>query len=135
MPEMKIHQQFTRFIFVGGAATLAQYALLVLLVRMNMLAPVAASSVGFGVSSVLNYLMNRRFTFDSVRQHRTAVPRFAVVAISGLALNAASMWQLVTVFGQHYLVSQVIATLFTLAWNFVFHRIWTFQSSQATESS
>ena len=114
-----------RFTLVGGVATAIQYAVLVLLVRAGRLDPTAASSIGFAVSAVVNYLLNYRFTFRSDRPHGPAAAKFALLAGAGLLINAAIMHLLVGIL-MPYLLAQVCATLVVLLWNFIGNSMWTF---------
>lgn len=114
-----------RFVIVGGVATVIQYALLILFVRGFGVAPTAASSAGFVVSAVVNYLLNYRFTFQSNRPHAPAMAKFGLLAGAGLLINAAIMHLLVAA-GVHYLLAQVCATAVVLFWNFVGNSFWTF---------
>jgi putative flippase GtrA len=123
---MSLQAQFVKFALVGGLATALQYAILVVLVEGAQWPPVFASSMGFAVSALGNYLLNRRFTFRSQRRHLEAAPRFAVVAVIGFWINAAVVWLAFDAAGLHYLVAQVVATLATLGWTFAANRNWTF---------
>jgi putative flippase GtrA len=127
---MSIGRQFVRFLMVGGACTAFHYLVLIGLVHLGW-AAVPASSLGFSLSAVLNYALNRRLTFRSDAAHRRAVPRFALVALSGLALNAALLGLLHDGLGWHYLLAQVFATVGTLVWNFTLNRVWTFSTLTA----
>jgi len=124
---MKLPHQIIRFCVVGGLATGLQYVILVCLVHLG-LGPVLASSIGFCCSALLNYALNRRFTFESQREHRHALPRFALTALVGLGINGFLLWLFVVLGTPHYLLAQVGATIGTLAWNFVVNRQWTFRS-------
>jgi putative flippase GtrA len=123
---MSLQAQFVKFALVGGLATALHYAILVVLVEGPRWPPVVASSVGFAISALGNYLLNRRFTFRSQRRHVEAAPRFAVVAVVGFWINAGVMWLAFHAAGLHYLVAQVVATLVTLGWTFLANRNWTF---------
>ena len=117
--------RFLRFSVVGGIATAIQYALLILLVHALGMAPTPASSIGFGLSAGVNYLLNYRFTFQSSRAHGPAAAKFGLLAAAGLLVNAVIM-HLMTGAGVHYLLAQVCATVAVLFWNFVGNSIWTF---------
>lgn len=117
--------RFVRFTAVGGVATAIQYALLVLLVRGLRMAPTPASSIGFALSSFVNYLLNYRFTFHSDRPHAPAAAKFALLAGMGLLINAAIMHVMIRA-GVHYLIAQVCATGVVLFWNFIGNSLWTF---------
>ena len=122
---MRLAPQFFRFVIIGGLATAVQYVLLVVLVHAGMHA-VLASSIGFAISAVVNYLLNRRFTFGVEVKHARALPRFLLVALSGLACNGLLLALFVGPAGLHFVPAQLIATAGTLVWNFVLHRAWTF---------
>jgi putative flippase GtrA len=117
--------RFVRFSLVGGVATAIQYALLILLVRGFRMAPTPASSIGFVLSAVANYLLNYRFTFQSDRPHGPAAAKFGVLAGAGLLINAAIMHVMIGA-GVQYLIAQICATGVVLFWNFLGNSFWTF---------
>jgi putative flippase GtrA len=117
--------RFARYIFVGGIATAIQYVILILLVRGFRTAPTLASSIGFALSAGVNYLLNYRLTFQSDRPHGPAVAKFAVLAGTGLLINAVIM-RLLTGAGAQYLIAQVCATSVVLVFGFVGNSLWTF---------
>jgi len=123
---MKQLQEFVRFAAIGGLATAIQYATLILLFQLELAGAVVASSLGFALSALANYALNRTFTFQSTRPHFEALPRFAAVALLGLCINAALVWAFHVTADLHYLVAQVLATCGTLLWNYSVNRIWTF---------
>lgn len=124
----QLGKQFMSFATVGAIATLIHYAVLVFLTELAYAGPVAASAVGFSVSAIFNYLGNYFFTFSSTERHHLAVIKFAVVAISGLALNTFGMYIAVRVVGLYYLLAQVLCTGIVLVWNFTLNRAWTFRA-------
>ena len=126
--------QFLRFLLVGGLCTALQYLVLVAGVELGGADPLLASGAGFVLSAALNYLLNRRFTWASQADHRVAITRFALVVASGLLLNLLGMRLLHGYLHWHYVPSQVLTTLVTLAWNFAWHRYWTFATSERAGS-
>jgi putative flippase GtrA len=117
--------RFVRYLAVGGIATAIQYVLLILLVRALGMEPTAASTIGFALSAIVNYLLNYSFTFRSDRPHGPAAAKFAVLATSGLLINAVIMHLLVNA-GVRYLMAQVCATAVVLLWGFIGNTVWTF---------
>lgn len=117
--------RFVRFTAVGGVATGIQYAVLILLVSGGGMRPTPASSIGFALSAVVNYLLNYRYTFRSDRPHGPAAAKFAALAGTGLLINAAIMHLMVDA-GTPYLLAQVGATALVLCWNFAGNSLWTF---------
>ncbi len=119
--------QFLKFAAAGAVGTVCHYATLVLWVEVLALPVVAGALAGFCVGALVNYLLARRFVFDSDRPHGSALPRFAVVATAGAAINTGIV-ALLYGGGVHYLVAQAVATVAVLACNFIANRHWTFRS-------
>lgn len=132
---MKLSEQFIRFLFVGGSATILHYAILIALVQSGFAGPVVASSIGFAISALFNYALNRQFTFRSANPHSRAFPRFVTVALTGLAINATLLWIFVKTGLLHYLVAQMLATVGTLLWNFFINKFWTFSPISETDQT
>ena len=118
--------QFVRFASVGLLGTSCHYLTLMVLVGTG-LNPVTASACGFIVGALINYTLNRRFTFRSAIAHRTGLPRFLTIAGAGLLLNTTVMALLTVGLGLHYLLAQLVATGLVLFWNFFGNRLWTFR--------
>ena len=119
--------QFLRFATVGGIATLIQYLILIALVQGVNMHAVWASSIGFVVSAICNYLLNYRFTFRSNARHRQAMVKFFLVAGVGLVLNGLIMLVATEYLHVYYLLAQILATGLVLLWNFTGNRLWTFK--------
>jgi putative flippase GtrA len=119
-------RQFLRYGVVGVAGTALQYAILILLVHSTPLPAVAASTAGAIAGALLNYAFNHRWAFASTRSHDHALPRFAAVALAGIALNAIVMATMLEFPGAHYLVAQTVATGVVLIAGFLANRTWTF---------
>jgi putative flippase GtrA len=123
--------QFSRFVAIGAFATALQYCVLVILVQTGSQDAVTASNIGFCLSALANYAMNRKYTFRSAANHARAFPKFVAVMIVGLAINSSLMWIGHIVLAINYLVAQLGATFATLIWNFTVHRFWTFRASSS----
>jgi putative flippase GtrA len=108
--------------------TAAHFAVLVALVEGFDSAPVVASSAGFVVGAVVNYLLNRRYTFRTAHGHLYAFPRFMGVSVLGMLLNGVVMALMLHVSAINYVASQVFATGLVLLWNFSANRWWTFRA-------
>jgi putative flippase GtrA len=129
IPDRRTAAQFARFVGVGLVATGTQLLVLIALSRLRVCGPVAASSVGFALSAVVNYLLNFEFTFRSGQQHRVAAPRFAVVCTIGLIANAALMAILVHGLRVQAVAAQIVTICVVTAWNFIAHRSWTYEAA------
>lgn len=117
---------FIRFSVVGGISTISHYLAMITLIHRFEVEPTLASSTGFVLGALINYSLNRRFTFQSDRPHSSAVPRFMTAALSGLALNAGLLAASIYIIGVHYLLAQIVATAVVLFWNYALNKYWTF---------
>lgn len=122
-----IYRQLLSFVVIGGGCTLIQYIILYGLTEFLGVPPVISSSIGYALSAILNYLLNRRLTFNSERKHSESVPRFFAISIAGLIINAAIIYLFQTVGNVHYLIAQIFSTVIVLFWNFFVNRAWTFK--------
>ncbi|HQR11208.1 MAG TPA: GtrA family protein [Casimicrobiaceae bacterium] len=118
--------RFVRYAGAGVIGTGAHYAVLVAMVQGAGAGVVAASTAGAVVGAAINYALNHRFTFASRQSHRRALPRFAAVAVAGIALNALVLAAVLALVGPHYLVAQVAATVAVLVAGYLANRAWTF---------
>ena len=122
-----IRQQMLKFAVIGGIATAFQFAAIAVLVEIFSLHPVPASAIAFALSALLNYRLNHGLTFGGSARHSKALPRFMLVAATGLLLNSAIMALLYSGVGMHYLLSQIVATGVVFLWSFTGNRLWSFR--------
>lgn len=120
-------QQLIRFLLTGGLATALQYFVLAVCMGVLGWSAALASGTGYLAGSVLSYVMNYFFTFTSDRSHSQAMPRFYVMVAVGWGINTLVMAVLADGLGWNPWMSQFIATLLTLLWNFTVARIWVFK--------
>jgi len=64
--------QFLMFAGVGAIGTVGHYTTLIVLVQFWKVDPVFASSFGFVVGAVINYILNYHFTFQSEAAYGSA---------------------------------------------------------------
>jgi putative flippase GtrA len=136
---VKVHQsikkplgKFMAFGMVGAISTLAHYTTLVVLVETWAIHPGAATTLGFGLGALVNYLLNHRYTFNSTKAHRDSGPKFALIAVATGLLNTLMVYEGVDILGLNYLLVQVAATATVFLLNFVLNSLWTFRESDAT---
>ena len=118
--------QFLMFAGLGVIGTLSHYTVLVVLVQFWAVDPVFASSLGFVVGAVINYILNYHFTFQSQKRHSEALTKFLIVAIIGAGMNGFIMYIGVENTRMNYMIIQLFATVVVLLWNFIVNKLWTF---------
>ena len=77
-----------RFGLVGVLSNVVYFGALWLL-RTLLVPWWLAASVAYALSMLLNYALQRTFTFRSTRSHGQAARRYVVVQLTGLAINSA----------------------------------------------
>ena len=97
---MALAREFVRFAVVGAIATTIHAAVFTLLVETTPLDPVVATVLAFVVAFAAGFALNRTWTFGSRADPVAQLPRYLVVQLAGLALNAAIM--AIAVHGQHW---------------------------------
>lgn len=133
MPQMsdnsrpKVFRQFVQFAAVGLVGTVAQYAVLFVGVEGLGADAVASSSAGFCAGALANYALARHLVFRSSKPIRHTAWRFAVVALTGMALNAIAMHLMTNLFAMHYFLAQLSSTALVLTWNFAGNKWWSFR--------
>lgn len=123
---VRLAKQFVGFTGTGAIATGIQYTLLLLLAEIIGVSPVLASALGYGISSVANYLMKYHWVFASEHAHRRTAPRYALISAIGLSLNTGLMALGTQHTDWHYLLVQILVTGIVLIWNFAANALWTF---------
>lgn len=118
---------FSRFLASGGTAALVHWLVLWLCVSVAGWEGTISSTVGFVIAVIVSYLLNYYWTFRSAAGHLHTLPRFLLVAIPGLFLNAGIFALSYYGLGVHYMLAQVVATGTVLFWNFFLQRAWSFR--------
>lgn len=119
-------KQFIVYSIIGIIGTTGQYIVLIILVEIFGSNPVIATTFGFVVGAVINYILNYNFTFRSNKSHREAALKFLIVATVGASINSLIMYLGTEFLTLHYIIVQVIATILVLLWSFVINKYWTF---------
>ena len=114
-----------RFVMYGGAGAIGTAAhFMVLFATLRLLGPVAASTLGAIVGCIINYFLARQYVFASTTSCARSLPRFASVAIVGIAINAMIINAFVGVLP--IALSQVVASGTVLLLGYTLNKRWTF---------
>jgi putative flippase GtrA len=127
-PWRLLRQEFRRYLVVGALAAAIHWAILWGGVTLFHLEGTLSTTLGFITSATLSYLLNYFWTFRSTASHALALPRFVVVAVCGLVLNATIFAGVKYGWEMHFFVAQGAATGIVLFWNFSLQRLWSFRA-------
>ena len=126
-----------KYLAEGVVGTLADWSVFALLIGYTSLIYVLAMALSYFVGMTINYVLNRRFTFNNTyKKVHFQFASFAVIALIGLGIQEALMVGLV-----HYLLadtdadhllmaSRVIATFVGFLWTFIANKKITFEVFQ-----
>lgn len=127
--------EFARYIAVGGAAFVADLAVLVA-ARESFLKPHAwgvyvAAVIGFMAGLAVNYVLSIKYCFIAAKvgKGRTlgAFIIFAVICILGLLWTEIGMWLGVGVLEQNYILVKVVVSGIVLVWNYTAKKFLVFR--------
>ena len=121
-----------RYALAGTLAVAVHYAILILLVESETIDATLASSSGFAVGVVVNYMLQYYWTFRSSGSHSKRFPLFAGVAVAMLMVNAAIFWMLHEGTGMDYRLAQAFAIGLVFLFNFVINSRYTFAPEHTT---
>jgi len=113
--------QFFRYIFVGGAAFVVDYALLYALTEWAGLHYLVSATISFLAGLAVNYALSTWWIFrDSKLQNKWAeFLVFAIIGVIGLALNNLLLYAFTDWAGVHYMVSKLLTAALVMLWNFL----------------
>jgi putative flippase GtrA len=117
-----------RFGVVGVVTALVHYGLLYAGVEALQLNVTLASSLGFVVAVIFNYLMHYSWTFEHSAPHGRTLARYLVMIGCGFVINGAAMYSGVQLLGYAYLWVQAAALVLVIGWNFTVSNLWVFRS-------
>ena len=120
--------QILRYVVAGGLGTAAHLGVLALAVERVGLGVVAGSGAGICAARAVSYQINRAWTFRGGRRQDGRFWRYALVCLSGLAINAGLMLALVEGLHWHYMVAQLSVIFVVPVSNFVLSRHWAFDA-------
>lgn len=114
--------QFFRYLFVGGAAFVADAGALWLLGQI--LHYLAAAAIAFVFGLAVNFALTKLFVFKQAKLNAAAeFAVFAAIGVIGLGLTELIMYVLTDIAGLYYIISKIIASAVVLIWNFAARKI------------
>lgn len=119
--------KFLKFLGVGALATGFDFAVTWLLKEKLKFNKYLASGIGFSLSAVGNYLLNRIWTFGSSNPEIfSEFGKFFGIAVIGLGINSTILFFLTKKLRLPFYMAKLVATGITIFWNFGANLIFTF---------
>lgn len=125
------YYQFFKFCFVGGAAALTHYMVLIMLLRHTHISLAYGNLIAFIVAFWVSYFGHRIVTFNAQNiLHQQALPRFMLVACFGFAFNEVFLLTLHHLFNRTDLSILIILTIaITAVFTFFLSKFFAFKFS------
>lgn len=108
-------------------ATSLDFALFSSLTALAWCSPPLATLLGAAAGGIVNFTVNRTWTFDASGSNRTMARRYLMVSGTSAALNASLVLVLLWIPGQNVTIVWLVARgLVFLGWNYPLHRDYVF---------
>ena len=121
--------EFIKFVLVGCINTLLHLSILYLLVEYFSIYYVFASLIAFIIAVINSFIMNTLWTFKKDIKTKTGsrYGKFFIVSVIAVMANLLLLYLITEYIGIWYILSQVIATGFSLIINFIGNKFWTYK--------
>jgi putative flippase GtrA len=119
--------RIVRYGFAGGLSALSHLSTTIALVELAGFEPALASAIGFGVSVVVSYVLQRWWVFRSDRRHREAVPLFLAVVLVAGTVNVVIVAVGTIVLNLPYVIPQTVALIVIPIVNYALNSLFTFR--------
>jgi len=129
-----LRRQFQRYLIVGALGTGVHLVILALCVEWLGMGATGGAVAGFIGALLVSYILNHRWAFDSSRAHTSSLWRYALVSVSGLALNTAMVSAMVNYLQWWYFTAQLSVIWIVPISNFILNRYWTFGTNAKSSS-
>ncbi len=121
--------QFFRYIFVGGAAFLVDFASLYIFTDYFGIFYLISAAIAFILGLITNYFLSINWVFNrrTLDNKTIEFSVFTFIGIVGLGLNELFIWFFTAELGLFYLISKILAAILILFWNFFARKLTLFR--------
>lgn len=123
---MPRRRRLTRFVLVGGTGAVFNVSLLVLLIDILGWHHLLAAVVTIEVSTFLNYLLNRTWTWQDRKTDHWSFLHYHHATLVGMVIQWLAIALGTSLLGIHYAVAAFLGILAASGWNFLAHHYFTF---------
>ena len=126
---MRIHIQLRRYLTVGLFATITDFCLYGVLIRVAGLSPVTANLISRPCGGLVSFTGNKLWTFEKrgITGTRSQFLRFLTTWLGSYALSETLVWFFSQRVGLPPLLTKISAEAIACSGVFVAHRYWTFR--------
>ena len=133
MLKNKKNKELLKYIFVGLSTVLIDFLIYKFLIKFIVI--YLAKTISFLSGTFFSYQLNRTLTFKSGKKTVSQFIKYLIIHITSLMLNVFINSLLLNTFSKNYFlsyeVSFLIATLTSATYNFLFIKIFIFNSTRS----
>lgn len=114
--------QFFRYLFVGGIATVVDWAILFALTDFAKINHLISAIISFVAGLAANFILSKAIVFSQNEARVKPIMEFisyALIGVIGLGITELIMFLITNCMGYHYMLSKVVATAIVLGWNYL----------------
>jgi dolichol-phosphate mannosyltransferase len=125
-------KRFFKFLAVGLSGVIVNQGVLWLLTDFASLKYYVSALFSIEASIVTNFILNDFFTFADRRTGKSRsflgrLLKFNVICLSGAVIQYGLLLLFTSVFGVHYLLSNLIGIAVAFLWNYFVNSLWTWK--------
>lgn len=121
--------ELIKFAFVGALGTVVNLSILYTLTEFFNVYYIISETIGFLVSVLHNYILNKIWTFKENLHERifTKYFKYIIINLISLCINLTILFILVEFYGFWYIFAEVVAISIAFLNNFTVNKLWTFK--------
>lgn len=120
--------QMIRYAIVGATGAVLDLTALYVLTEFANFYYLVSATLSFIFSALLNFYLNKFWTFKSQGDAKRQILIFALVAGSGVLLNNGILYVLVQWVHIYYMLAKVVSIALVTIWNFLWNKYFTFKA-------
>ena len=127
--ERELSFEFIRFAIVGVLNTLIHLSILYFLTEYLHIYYILSSLIGFSLAVTNSFILNTIWTFKKNIREKAGFryTKFFVISTLAAVINLALLYLITEFLGVWYILSQIVATGFSLVVNFIGNKYWTYR--------
>ncbi|HIH51947.1 hypothetical protein COT60_01245 [Candidatus Pacearchaeota archaeon CG09_land_8_20_14_0_10_30_9] len=129
MVDRKDFVQFFKYALVGFSGIFVNLFFLYFFTEFFKIYYLVSSIFSFGIATFSNFFINKIWTFREKLSEKIFAKgtKFLIVAGISLLVNTFFLYLFTDLLDVYYIISQILASGFTLITNFIGNRFWTFR--------
>ena len=120
--------ELVKYLSSGTLGVLSDILILYLLVEYSNLYLLVSVSIASIVSTVLNYIIQKFWTFKSHAQFFTSFPKYVLVFLFNYFFTIGFMFITVEVYNFHYLLMKIASFAFITIWTYLLYKYFVYKS-------